>query len=332
MREDLSAKVVIWGPAKAGKTTVLKFIASRVRSDHRGELSSYPAGSDTTVLYDQLTIQLGDVKGIRTEFQLYTVPGNPSFLATQKRLLLDVAGVIFVADSDRNRVAENSDSIRDLLAILREYGKDITLFPFVFLYNKQDLPTALSIDRLNHDLNRFGAPSLETVATEGRNILQGLTLVSRAVIKTHQRLLATRAKVTGPQKIAPPSPTERPVEMNQLAVSPIPPAHRDDPFGFPREESTQVKQVAPTTPIDEEVTRIGMSPSLQRQNPTSPGAATSNPTHDLQLTQCGTPTIVGPTSIAVPVTFLSKQSNAVFNTTITITIDPLKPDRSQLNP
>ena len=139
-KKQVNAKVVYYGPGMSGKTTNLEVIHQRAPEGNRGELTSISTEGDRTLFFDFMPLDLGTVAGMRTCFQIYTVPGQVYYSSTRKLVLQGVDGLIFVADSSPNMMEENLESLRDLAENLAEYGRSIEDMPLVIQYNKRDVP------------------------------------------------------------------------------------------------------------------------------------------------------------------------------------------------
>src|SRR5262245_44240606 len=148
-QKQVNAKIVYYGPGMSGKTTNLEVIHQRAPSENRGDLTSISTDGDRTLFFDYMPLDLGTVAGMRTCFQLYTVPGQVYYSSTRKLVLQGVDGVIFVADSSAAMMEQNLESLRDLEANLNEYGKSLASLPHAIQFNKRDLPDALPVDELN---------------------------------------------------------------------------------------------------------------------------------------------------------------------------------------
>ena len=141
--KEVNCKVVFYGPGMSGKTTNLEIVHQKAPEENKGELTSISTDGDRTLFFDFMPLDLGNVAGMRTKFQLYTVPGQVYYNSTRKLVLQGVDGVIFVADSDPDKMDENIESYSNLIENLAEYGKDIRELPHVIQYNKRDLPNAM---------------------------------------------------------------------------------------------------------------------------------------------------------------------------------------------
>jgi len=188
---EISCKIVYYGPGVGGKTTNLQHIHKSVPDDAKGKLVSLATEADRTLFFDFLPLDLGTIRGFKTKFQLYTVPGQVFYDATRKLVLRGSDGVVFVADSQRERMEDNIMSLKNLVENLREYGYDPREIPFVMQYNKQDLPNAMSFDELNKKLNPLKVPAFPAVATTGEGVFPTLKGVSKLVIE--------RLNKTGPK-------------------------------------------------------------------------------------------------------------------------------------
>jgi hypothetical protein len=183
LRKEIDAKIVYYGPAVSGKTTNLQYVHEHLKQEQRGKMVSLPTDEDRTLFFDFLPLELESVRGFKTRFHLYTVPGQVYYGATRRAVLTGTDGVIFVADSQADRLEDNRVSLKDLEENLNYYGKKIETTPFIFQYNKRDLSDALSIEELNQKINRLNAPFFEAVAVSGKGVFETLTMVCRLVLK-----------------------------------------------------------------------------------------------------------------------------------------------------
>lgn len=183
LAREISAKVVYYGPGLSGKTTSLKYVHESVRPERRGQLLTLATEGDRTIFFDFLPLQVRQVQGMGVRFQLYTVPGQVFYEATRRLVLNGADGVVFVADSQRAARDSNLHSFENLVASLEDMGIDLARFPLVFSYNKRDLPGLMPIEMLRADLNRVGAPEIETCASSGVGVLDALKEVSGLVLR-----------------------------------------------------------------------------------------------------------------------------------------------------
>lgn len=183
-RKEINAKIVYYGPGLSGKTTNLQYIHQKLKPEHRGKLMTLATQTDRTLFFDFLPVEVGEVRGLKTRFQLYTVPGQVFYNATRKLVLKNVDGVVFVADSRREGLTDSLDSLRNLEENLAAHNISINDIPVVLQYNKRDMPTALSREELDRHLNPHGWPVFEGTAHKGGGVLETLTAVCKLVIRT----------------------------------------------------------------------------------------------------------------------------------------------------
>lgn len=184
---EVNCKVVYYGPGMSGKTTNLEIVHKKAPEANKGELTSIATEGDRTLFFDFMPLDLGTIAGMRTRFQLYTVPGQVYYNSTRKLVLQGVDGIVFVADSSESKMEENLESLENLKNNLAEYGKDIREIPLVLQYNKRDLPDALSVEALNAKLNPWGVPFFEAVAITGEGVFPTLKCLSGMVLETLNR-------------------------------------------------------------------------------------------------------------------------------------------------
>ncbi len=179
---EINCKVVYYGTGLGGKTTNLEYVYRRVNPEARGKMISLATETDRTLFFDFLPIDLGEVRGYRTRFHLYTVPGQVYYNASRKLILKGVDGIIFVADSQEERSEANIEAMHNLYENLESYGYDLSTIPFAIQYNKRDLSDLSSIEELRAQLNPDGVPDFEAVALEGKGVFETLQSVSRSVV------------------------------------------------------------------------------------------------------------------------------------------------------
>jgi len=213
---EINCKLVYYGPGLGGKTTNLEYIYEKVAPAAKGKMISLATETERTLFFDFLPVDLGTIRGFKTRFHLYTVPGQVYYNASRKLILKGVDGVVFVADSQIERMEANVESMQNLYDNLLQHGYDLTRIPFAVQYNKRDLPNAAPIDELQENLNpgwpveeaarqksvadpdRAGqylveevdgtwierAPYFEAVATTGDGVFDTLRAISKLVLKT----------------------------------------------------------------------------------------------------------------------------------------------------
>lgn len=214
---EINCKIVYYGPGLGGKTTNLEYVYGKVSPNTRGKLISLATETERTLFFDFLPVDLGTIRGFRTRFHLYTVPGQVYYNASRKLILKGVDGVVFVADSQADRAEANLESMQNLYDNMSAYGYDLTTMPFVIQYNKRDLPNAAGLSTLQEMLNPGWevlessrqkplanpfqpgemlvsqlptgewvekAPEFEAVAVTGDGVFDTLKAVSKLVLKT----------------------------------------------------------------------------------------------------------------------------------------------------
>jgi mutual gliding-motility protein MglA len=150
---EINCKIVYYGPGLGGKTTNLEHVYGKVKPDTRGKLISLATETERTLFFDFLPVDLGTIRGFKTRFHLYTVPGQVYYNASRKLILKGVDGIVFVADSQIERMEANQEAMQNLYDNMAEYGYDLTRMPFVVQYNKRDLPNASPLSELQAALN-----------------------------------------------------------------------------------------------------------------------------------------------------------------------------------
>jgi len=180
--KEINCKIVYYGPGLGGKTTNLQHIYTKTAPERKGKMISLATEADRTLFFDFLPLDLGTIRGFTTRFHLYTVPGQVFYDASRKLILKGVDGVIFVADSQKERMEANVESIRNLERNLREYGFSLDSLPYALQFNKRDLPTSVSPVEMYRMLNYKREPTFEAVATDGRGVFETLKAVAKQIL------------------------------------------------------------------------------------------------------------------------------------------------------
>ena len=182
---EITCKIVYYGPGRSGKTTNLHYIYGRVPESRRGRMVSLATQTDRTLFFDFLPIDLGQISGFTTRFQLYTVPGQVYYNATRRLVLQGADGVVFVADSQARQLDENLESLQNLQANLLDHSIDIRTMPLAYQYNKQDLPRELILQPVELDdaLNFRGVPSFPADALHGNGVFETLKSITELVLR-----------------------------------------------------------------------------------------------------------------------------------------------------
>ncbi len=179
---EINCKIVYYGPGLCGKTTNLQHIYQKTNPDVKGKMISLATETERTLFFDFLPLALGEIRGFKTRFHLYTVPGQVFYDASRKLILKGVDGVVFVADSQIERMEANIESLDNLKVNLKEQGYSLEKIPYVIQYNKRDLPNAAPLAELRRLLNHQGAPEFEACASTGQGVFETLKAVAKGVL------------------------------------------------------------------------------------------------------------------------------------------------------
>ena len=179
---EINCKIVYYGPGLCGKTTNLQYIYQKTAPDAKGKMISLATETERTLFFYFLPLALGEIRGFKTRFHLYTVPGQVFYDASRKLILKGVDGVVFVADSQEERSDANIESLDNLRGNLKEQGYDLDKLPYVVQYNKRDLDNILSIEELRRDINPTNVPEFEACATTGEGVFETLKAVAKLIL------------------------------------------------------------------------------------------------------------------------------------------------------
>lgn len=179
---EIHCKVVYYGPSLGGKTTNIQWIYQQTADSQKSKLMTLNTQNERTLFFDFLPLAVGDIRGFKTRFHLYSVPGQVVYDASRKLILKGLDGVVFVADSQTERMDENLESLKNLELNLKQQGYDIRQIPLVVQYNKRDLNNVSSVADLRTALNLFNAPDFEAVASTGEGVFESLSTVSKKII------------------------------------------------------------------------------------------------------------------------------------------------------
>lgn len=179
---EINCKIVYYGPGLCGKTTNLQHIYQKTNPDVKGKMISLATETERTLFFDFLPLALGEIRGFKTRFHLYTVPGQVFYDASRKLILKGVDGVVFVADSQIERMEANAESLDNLRINLKEQGYELDKLPYVMQYNKRDLPNAASLEELRKLLNPTGVPEFEACASSGQGVFETLKAVAKGIL------------------------------------------------------------------------------------------------------------------------------------------------------
>ncbi len=184
---EINCKIVYYGPGLCGKTSNLQFIYNKTAEESKGKMISLATETERTLFFDFLPLALGEIRGFKTRFHLYTVPGQVFYDASRKLILKGVDGVVFVADSQEERLDANIESLENLKDNLEEQGFDLEKLPFVIQYNKRDLPNISTVEELSNLLNPRKVPELEGRAMTGEGVFETLKAVAKLVLNDLKR-------------------------------------------------------------------------------------------------------------------------------------------------
>jgi signal recognition particle receptor subunit beta len=179
---EINCKIVYYGPGLCGKTTNLQHIYTKTNPDVKGKMISLATETERTLFFDFLPLALGEIRCFKTRFHLYTVPGQVFYDASRKLILTGVDGVVFVADSQIERMEANIESLDNLKVNLKEQGYDLDKIPYVVQYNKRDLPNAAPLEEMQQLCNPMGAVEFEACATTGEGVFETLKAVAKGVL------------------------------------------------------------------------------------------------------------------------------------------------------
>lgn len=293
---ELTAKVVYYGPGLCGKTSNLQYIYDSLPTDKRGKMISLATKTDRTLFFDFLPLDLGTIRGMRTRVQLYTVPGQVFYNETRKLVLRGVDGVVFVADSNRNMMDANQESLQNLQENLAEYDIDLHEVPLILQYNKRDLPNIYTIEEMNQVLNPRSVPYYEAIAIEGTGVHETLKAISKLVLKhlakKFQEGSGTTISASSAEKSKAAAPVVAATPARPLAPPPRPqataPAARSASIpvqGIPLAQPIFAEEEPPPSPARTAPTVVASSPGKPSLSP--PRAASSGgarPAEDEEIT------------------------------------------------
>lgn len=256
---EVSANIVYCGPAGSGKTASVEFIHRKLRADLRGRLTRTPTQMDPTVYYESLPVELGEIKGMRTKFQIASAPGDPILRAARKTLLRDVDGIVFVADARADRLDANLESLKDLEENLAAYGRSLADVPLVFQWNREDEQGTLGKEELERRLNSLGAQGFPTVASTGTGVLEALTTIAKLILRQLRAAPASRpAEPATPTRVDAPKIRARVAEPPPLDLIDEEPVDETDTVDLRDQETFETEPLA-ALPLEEDLEDEGMS-------------------------------------------------------------------------
>jgi hypothetical protein len=180
--KEINCKIVYYGPGLGGKTTNIQYIYQKTSSQNKGQMITLNTENERTLFFDFLPLDLGEIRGFKTRFHLYTVPGQVFYEASRKLILRGVDGLVFVADSQVERMEANLESFHGLERNLIDQGYDLAKVPMVMQWNKRDLPNIIPVEDLQMQLNKRKNPSFEAIASQGHGVFETLKMISKSVL------------------------------------------------------------------------------------------------------------------------------------------------------
>lgn len=182
--KTIHCKIVYYGPSLGGKTTNISWIYNQTASDQKTKINALNTDIERTLFFDFLPFAAGEIRGYKVRIHIYSVPGQVIYDASRKLIIKGLDGVVFVADSQSERMEENLQALKNLEKNLETQGINIKEIPLVFQYNKRDLPNASSLKDLRFQLNKYNAPDFEATASEGKGVMESLKTVSKSIISS----------------------------------------------------------------------------------------------------------------------------------------------------
>lgn len=180
--KEVNCKIVYYGPGLGGKTTNIQHVYQKTSQNNKGQMVTLNTENERTLFFDFLPLDLGNIRGFKTRFHLYTVPGQVFYEASRKLILRGVDGIVFVADSQLERMEANFESLAGLKSNLEEQGHDFKKIPLVMQWNKRDLPNTVSVSELESKLNELNVPSFDASALSGDGVFNTLKSISKLVL------------------------------------------------------------------------------------------------------------------------------------------------------
>jgi len=180
--KEINCKIVYYGPGLGGKTTNIQYVYQRTTTQSKGKMVTLNTENERTLFFDFLPLDLGTIRGFKTRFHLYTVPGQVFYEASRKLILRGVDGIVFVADSQVERMEANLESLEGLKKNLTEQGYDFDNIPIVFQWNKRDLPNIASFQDMQKKMNEKDLPCFEAIAVKGDGVFETLKSISKLVL------------------------------------------------------------------------------------------------------------------------------------------------------
>lgn len=181
--KEINCKIIYFGPGLCGKTTNIQYIFEHTQQDQRGKLVTLSTENERTLFFDFLPLSIGEIRGFKTRFHLYTIPGQTFYDISRQFILKGVDGIVFVADSQAERMEANIEAFEALEKSLEKQGYDIHKLPLVFQYNKRDMPGIVTVRELENTFNPMRRPFFEAIANRGQGVMETLQAISQSIIR-----------------------------------------------------------------------------------------------------------------------------------------------------
>lgn len=296
-KKEISAKIVYYGPSLCGKTTNIQAIYQSLKPEQKGKLVSLATEADRTLFFDFLPVEIANIRGFKTRLHFYTVPGQVYYNSTRRAVLTGVDGLVFVADSQRDKMEENVESLANLEENLNYYGKSMRTIPLVIQYNKRDLPDVMPVAEMNQILNPDGYACTEAVASTGEGVLETLTKITKMVLQHIEK------GTSGKQ----PTAAARPAPV----VERLHPAEPVEPAASMREHAPQAKAFH-ETPAEE----------IHAADAERSGIAGGR----IQIVGTGSAQVLSVNALSVPIRFKMEGDDRIFTMDLAIKLDKIIPE------
>ncbi len=305
LKKEISAKIVYYGPSLCGKTTNIQSIYTGIKPEQKGKLVSLATEADRTLFFDFLPIEIANVRGFKTRLHFYTVPGQVYYNSTRRAVLTGVDGLVFVADSQRDKMEENIESLNNLEENLNYYGKTIKTLPLVIQYNKRDLQDVISVAEMNQIMNPEGYPSTEAVATAGTGVLETLTLITKMVLQHIEKGA---------------SPQQKKFQSGFQPARPATAAENKEPPAPVKAQPARAGEVDMSTEraIPEDLVDLTPEEPVQASAEFSGGR--------IRIVSTGTPSIISANAFNLPVKIKIENDDKIYIMDMAIKLDKILPE------
>jgi signal recognition particle receptor subunit beta len=322
-KAEVSAKILYWGAAGAGKTANLEHVHRKLRPDNRGELRRVPTALDPSVCFESLPITLGELSGLKVHLHVVAVPGSPEHAPTRKQQLDRVDGIVLVLDASPERLEANLESFDELRRSLSAYGRSLDEVPLVVQYNKRDQADDFTLEELHRKLDLRGTAVFEAVATQGKGVLQALTTISKRVIRRlrEEDLAAAPeadAEVAAPRAQYEAAALPEPLAESEPCVDPEP---TDPPAVV--EPALEAERAEPEAAVLADQA-IEAAQSVFDAGLPAARAQAEAPPAGLEIAELGEAQRRDARSFAVPVTLRDAEGRS-YAMTVTVRLDPPEP-------